>query len=275
MLLPEVEFAEVGLYYATSQHISESSVNTIFFNNLKHRAQHGLAFLFVLFLLAGCAPAGGAAAPSATFAPVDSYANLPAGAAPAGWRNLQSDPFDQNLYEWPVDQKIVNGEAYLDTHIGDGVYTWTANTLTGSFFFLSPATEDLTDIIVQVDAACPACKPQWDYGIIFRVGEGGWLYFSVNEEGTVKFLEFQDRFWTEVISPVTAAGFQPGQTNRLGLRAEGEQVTLLVNRQEVASTLVTRLAAGQLGLAISQTEPGEMQVIFDNWELLEKQGSQK
>jgi hypothetical protein len=140
----------------------------------------------------------------------------------------------------------------------------TPNIIPGS-------TGDITvgDFLLEVEAAQIA-GPNGQYGVFFRqVDENNFYLFAVTPFQTYSLWKLVDDEWTALIDWTQAEAIlaEEGDVNRIGVLAEGAQITLLINDAAVAQVEDDTFAEGNVALAAGTFEEGGVEVEFDNLDI--------
>src|SRR5581483_6453161 len=213
---------------------------------------------------AAVAPAGPASAAPAV-APPNAAAEpvaRPEAVAGAG-RVLYADGFANAASGWPVQSSdpttrrvgYVNGEYAVARLPGSG----------GSPYVMRE--ERFGDFLLEVDARL--LEPTADAYVFvdFRRQESGEHYSFVvaPDEGAFIVRRNTDRDGVTVLDWTRSAAIQGGTaTNRLGVRARGGEVTLLVNGEEVGRARADELPEGGFGFGVGSLSDGAAEARFAN-----------
>ena len=135
------------------------------------------------------------------------------------------------------------------------------------------STGDVTvaDFLLEVEGAQLA-GPTGQYGVFFRqVDDQNFYFYAVTPFQTYSLWKMVDGEWTALIEWTTAEAILPeeGDVNRIGVLAEGEQITLLVNDVAVAQIEDDTFTEGNVALAAGTFDEGGIEVEFDNLEIWE------
>lgn len=189
------------------------------------------------------------------------------------------ETFDSNWNAWRVgteDNEFWRGR----TAIENGVYVWETTESLQTFIAWGAANNEdpaiYQDFEVSVDARLEAGDPEnFCYGIIFRehpdgFSSGGYAY-TVCDDTYINLSYYSDATdWVELVEWQTSEALIPGQWNTLGVTAQGDQITLLINGQEVGQATDSQQLSGYVSVLINvyETIPGT--VWFDNFSVLKR-----
>lgn len=185
----------------------------------------------------------GAASSSATPQAGDPAASL---GTPTWVDDMNNDTF------WPT-----GANDFTDAEFKDGYMLLSA--LTTQYGWRMATHPSVTDFYFEMTAQPEACSYKESYGIIFRVPDirnpnQGYL-FGITCDGSA-FL----RLWDGTVSPnglmtsllpdtpSTAIQSGAGKTNRLGVLAKGDQISLYINGTLIKQIADSKFSSGYLGL---------------------------
>lgn len=130
------------------------------------------------------------------------------------------------------------------------------------------STLDLDDFLAEVDVRVVHPIPSSGYGLVFRARETSRLYAFWLSDDRYELIRMdgsgQRWTWLQPLTPSTAIRLEEGAVNRLGVLAEGDTITLLINDTVVFQTQDDTLATGRVGLAVSTNDVAGIEVAFDN-----------
>jgi hypothetical protein len=207
-------------------------------------------------------PAGVAAPVAARDSPPGQSA-VPASEAGGPGRVLYADNFASAASGWPVQSSdaatrrvgYANGEYFVARLPGSG----------GSPYVMRE--ERFGDFLLEVDARL--VEPTADAYVFidfWRQASGEHYSFVVApDEGAFILRRNTDRDGTTVLDWTRSAAIQPGTaTNRLGVRAQGGELTLLVNGEEVGRAPADEQHAGGIGFGVGSLGDGPAEARFGN-----------
>jgi hypothetical protein len=171
------------------------------------------------------------------------------------------DRFD-SAQNWPI---------YSDDHvkilIENGMMLMTARKpdFYNSWVLTWPK---LVDFYLEATAESGACGSKDRFGLIFRVpdvsvSEGYLFAFSCNGMYSIWYWDGQKE--TDLIDWKTSDFIQQGEakSNRIGVRAEGDQLSLYANGNLITSLSDNRLKAGYFGTFVGSAQTTNYTVQFD------------
>ncbi len=207
-------------------------------------------------VLAVLVPSAGVAAQSAT---------------PDAWRNGAAaidDNFTRNTGQWTVDagrdglRTIARGRLIVRVPEAE-LFRWS--TL-GS-------ADPLGDFYVEVDATKEAGPADGMLGIIFRYKDIDNFYaFLVSADGWYVLLKYVDGEVSRPIDWSESAALETGEgaANKLGVLADGGEIAIYANDEELDRVQDRSFAEGQVALLVGTNKDGNLEVSFDNFGLWKK-----
>jgi hypothetical protein len=178
-------------------------------------------------------------------------------------RVLYADNFASAASGWPVESSdaatrrvgYANGEYYVARLPGSG----------GSPYVMRE--ERFGDFLLEVDARLVEPTADAYVFVDFRRQASGehYSFIVAPDEGAFILRRNTDREGATVLDWTRAAAIQRGAvTNRLGVRAQGGEVTLLVNGEEVGRARADELREGGIGFGVGSLEDGPAEARFSN-----------
>lgn len=189
---------------------------------------------------------------------------LPSGEATVGpGRVLYADSFASATSGWPVQASdpvtrrvgYANGEYYVARLPGSGGSPYVTRE------------ERFGDFLLEVDARLVEPTADAYVFVDFRRQESGEHYSFVvaPDEGAFIVRRNTDREGATVLDWTRAAAIQRGAApNRLGVRAQGGDVALLVNGEEVGRARADDLREGGIGFGVGSLGDGPAEARFGN-----------
>ena len=129
-----------------------------------------------------------------------------------------------------------------------------------------------TDFILEVDAGQVSGSDKNLYGLIFRYQDSDNYYaLLVSSEGRYGLVKLLASRWTFLEGDYIASPYikKGSSTNHLQVIAQGSQITVLINGQQVTSISDTSFAKGQVGIAFGSFDEPNVHVRFDNFRVKE------
>lgn len=109
-------------------------------------------------------------------------------------------------------------------------------------------------------------KPDSSYGIAFRIGDSaagfGWYNFYITTQGTYALLKRVNGKWADKdLVPLAPSPYihKGSAKNRLGVLADGPNISLYINGRLITSVRDDSIASGNVGLAVSNGRTGGAQ----------------
>jgi hypothetical protein len=169
---------------------------------------------------------------------------------------------DDGAWSLDTDENVTHFYARRAFHIRIDQDNWVSWSLHST---LSPA-----DFLAEVDAAHIEGPLDGEYGLVFRfVDEGNFYFYAINANGYYSLWKQVDGAWENMIdwtqSDVLNSG--AGSSNRLGILAEGDQITLIANNVGLQQMTDASHSEGQIGLIVGSFNEGGLEIAFDNFAL--------
>jgi hypothetical protein len=185
------------------------------------------------------------------------------------WSALIVDSFNDNALEWATGER--DGDfARINWIIDDGLYRWETYAYDGFVWWVTPDMDPVSDFYLAADMYIIDGPATAESGLIFwRTEENAYHVFEI-DGGYFAVFYYDSSEWITLLdwaeSPVINAN--PGETNRLAVIAQGEQLLFYINDQYVAELFNSEASSGSAGLIVGLDEAGEEGVWeFDNFEL--------
>jgi hypothetical protein len=132
--------------------------------------------------------------------------------------------------------------------------------------------KDVTDFVAEVETRLDSGPLTGQYGMIFRFDNGNYYSFGINGRGWFTVRKHMDGKVYEMIPLTETYILNKGyETNRLGIKAEGNTLSLYINGKMVRAISDTSLTHGDIGFFVSRlAEQGfikeqPVHVAFDNF----------
>ncbi len=190
-------------------------------------------------------------------------------AAQASWPVVIAETFQDNRLGWPLG---TNEDEYIavEAEIVEGTYRWIVTPReSGSYWNLIPEEgARVSDFYASVEVRHVRGGEEgvYAYGLVFRQTDDDYGFFGIQNDGHYRILMVDESSLYVVIVNESSA-IQPGQTNRLTVRAIGSDFIYLINDQ-VVWHLNWDLAPGKVGLGVDVGGEGrEALVEFTNFEV--------
>jgi hypothetical protein len=192
-------------------------------------------------------------------------------ATQATWPVLFVESFADNRRGWPTG--IQQDESILVTSaITNGKYLCTVNPKhSNSYWNMLPTDgKALTDFSAAVslrfirgDEGGALSSGAYAYGLVFRHVNDDYGFFGLQNDGRFRLLVvYHTGIYQDITQSASAIRTQPGQTNRIAVRAIGSDFVFLINDQ-VVWQLTEDMAPGEIGLGVDvRSKQGEAQVEF-------------
>ncbi len=155
---------------------------------------------------------------------------------------------------------VTIGEGKLHIHIlQPGQVAWAS------------AERNFKDFDLRVEATQLAGPENNEYGVLVRMDEDEHFYaFSISGDGYARVSRYEEGRW-ELLGPdwVSQSAIQLGAaTNVLEITARGAVFTFLVNGAEVAQVADETLSKGTIGLYAGAFEQPDVEIAFDNLQVI-------
>lgn len=175
------------------------------------------------------------------------------------------EPFRQDEGRWDVasDDEVTRQYQTSTLHIGvasEQTVAWSTGDISVEDFYL------------EVDAFHIAGSLDNQFGVLFRlVDDANFYFFAISSDGYYSVQKKSDDEWSYLLDwasaePVTVG---EGEGNRIGILAEGAQISVLVNGELLATVEDDEFTKGQLALAVGAFDNGNVTIAFDDlllWE---------
>lgn len=173
------------------------------------------------------------------------------------------DDFRRNTGVWEVVDE------------GDYTFTYRQRAMLGTldrteWIAWSVLDLNLTDYYFEIDATQLADIEDGSYGLVFRLQDSDHFYqFSVSIYGNYSIWKSRGGEWDELVGWTEAEAINTGvdATNRVGVLADGDHLTLVVNGEILTTITDDEFLDGPVGIALETFEEPGNEVIFDNAEL--------
>ncbi len=197
-------------------------------------------------------------------------------ATQAPWRPLFVESFADNRRGWPIG---LQQDEYIavTSVITNGKYLWTVNPKKdNSYWNLIPAnSKALTDFSAAVNLRFirgneggALSSASYAYGLVFRHVKDDYGFFGLQNNGKFRLLVVHHTgIYQDITQSASAIRTQPGQSNRIAVRAIGSDFIFLINDQ-VVWQLSEDTVPGEIGLGVDvRSKQNEAQVEFTNLEV--------
>ena len=127
-----------------------------------------------------------------------------------------------------------------------------------------------TDFLLEVDTQYVDGPADAEYGVIFRqVDADNYYFFAISRSGSYGMWRLEDGEWTTMVEWTQADAIDISEyaLNRLGILAEGAQLTLLVNDVALTQLEDETFASGKVALALGTFDEAGAEVAFDNLDI--------
>nr|HMN30371.1 SH3 domain-containing protein [Caldilineaceae bacterium] len=180
--------------------------------------------------------------------------------------NFQDD-FTQNDAEWSTisdeESRQVVEQGVLKIEVKKpSLKVWSspsnANNLVPADFFL------------EINSKVVRAAKESDLGIIFRqVDNDNYYTFTYSPDGFFRLDKRLADEWEELLPWTTSSAIQSGTnfSNQLGILADGQDFTLIINDTIVAQVTDVSFRSGQIGLTASAFDAAEVEAHFDDLKL--------
>ena len=127
-----------------------------------------------------------------------------------------------------------------------------------------------TDFLLEVDTQYVDGPADAEYGVIFRqVDADNYYFFAISRSGSYGMWRLEDGEWQTLVewTATDAIDTSEDALNRLGILAEGAQLTLLVNDVALTQLEDETFASGKVALALGTFDEAGAEVAFDNLDI--------
>jgi hypothetical protein len=129
---------------------------------------------------------------------------------------------------------------------------------------------EASNLYLEVDAELVAGSDANEAAVIFRYEDSdNFYFFAVSYDGYYTLLKQEDDEWETLIEWESAAQIDTGvgAVNRIGVLAEGTEITLVINGDIVDVVDDDSFTTGAVGLAVGTFENPTIDVAFDDFKL--------
>jgi len=236
-----------------------------------------LARLAVLLLAAGlfaCRLAERAVEPTPTATlrrptlavPTTSRSTPPPAQAPAVYRQNFDNP--QHMAGWTLES-TQDERAHVQRDLLEGAYRWRLAAMQDVFHWMYPelpAAPPGPDFYYAVTVHVGDAPPDFAYGLLFDVHDGGNFYFyKVNRRGLVGLYQRDGQGFTTLMTdtPVVSLHSEPQAGNRLAVERTAGVVRLMANGETLVETPLPA-SGGVFGLAAELQAGQAASLTFDD-----------
>jgi hypothetical protein len=175
---------------------------------------------------------------------------------------LFNETFDPRVYYWGVGET-----SFSRSLIRQGQLEINLKTR-GAITWVFAGVPDTQDFFAMITASSPDCDGGDNFGLDFRaVDDGTHFQFGVSCDGRYRLQERQNGVVSVLVFPTPSDAIKsgPGAVNELGVRAEGKQISLYVNRQFLTRVDVDTLTKGRFGAYTNSSATLNLTVEFSNF----------
>ncbi len=169
---------------------------------------------------------------------------------------------DDGAWQMDTDENVTHFYARRAFHILLDRADWVSWSLHTE---LSPA-----DFLAEVDVARVAGPLDGEYGLIFRsLNDDNFYFYAINSNGHYSLWKQVDGAWVNLIDWTESDALNSGADtlNRLGVLAEGDQITLIANSVGLQQVTDSSFSEGQIGVAAGTFAESGLEITFDNFAL--------
>jgi hypothetical protein len=175
---------------------------------------------------------------------------------------LFNETFDPRVYYWGVGETSFSRSLIKPGQLEINLKTRSAIT------WVFAGLPDTQDFFAMITASSPNCDGSDNFGLDFRaVDDGTHFQFGVSCDGRYRLQERQNGVVRILVFPTPSDAIKsgPGAVNELGVRAEGKQISLYVNRQFLTRVDVDNLTKGRFGAYTNSSATLNLTVEFSNF----------
>jgi len=205
--------------------------------------------------------------PTRTYTPSKTPTARPT-AMEVDWPVIFSDSFTDNRNGWLIGN-FHDEFAKGTVSISGGKYQFALAAEQGVYYWSAPSLGALTDFFIAVDVRKTSGYTDAHYGLIFRVGDRGGYFFTVDSDEKQYQVDLVlGADWSTLEEPSASAKINYDGTNRIAVLAEGSRFIFYINGAEVFSVVDSSLSRGIVGVGIMQFTIGEtVNIEFDDYEV--------
>jgi len=124
------------------------------------------------------------------------------------------------------------------------------------------------DFLAEVDIELVDGPEDGEGGLVFRsVDDTNYYIFTVTNDGSYIVQKQEDGEWETLVERAESDAIAQGDVNRVGVLAEGPQITLLINDVVVAQVADDTFISGKVGIVAGTFDEGGVAIAFDNFDL--------
>lgn len=130
------------------------------------------------------------------------------------------------------------------------------------------ANRKAADFEAEVEVAQESAEPGISYGLIFRyIDHDNYYRFDISNDGFFLLTKFQNGDWNTLVDWTHSPAINPGHNNVLKVIANGPEIAIFANGQELARATDDTFQDGNFGFFASTFDSDHAWISFDNLKL--------
>jgi hypothetical protein len=182
-----------------------------------------------------------------------------------------ADHFRSDDGHWEMENSETSERSYQ-------LSTYRLNVLEPQTIAWSLGDLTVADFYLEVDAFHSAGPLDNEFGLLFRyVDKDNFYLYGASSDGYYTLQKLEDGEWIDLTPWTKSDLVNTGELagNTLGIWAEGERITILLNGEVLETVEDDSFASGQVGLVVGTFDEGDAEIAFDDlmlWDLQEQPG---
>lgn len=165
------------------------------------------------------------------------------------WVLRMEDEFVSNIYGWNMESSTED-TVRLKRTMENGKFIWDFRAKSEWSFWNWPNMEMFDDFVAAMELQhSDGPRADW-YGIVFRISEGDFYCFMVDEYGSFGAWMFYQDEYKPLISGNRPFLIKPGEINRIAVKAIGSKFSFYINQKLVAYAEDNTLSLGHVGMIL-------------------------
>jgi hypothetical protein len=174
------------------------------------------------------------------------------------------DDFGSNANGWSVGEASDDYGDYLD-EMSDGKFRLSAVSKQPTWNWTWVPDISTTDLWLRVDATLVQASGEAVVGISFRENKNGYYYVEFANDGSYRVRSREDESWSTIQSWTASDAFslEPGVANTFAVLAEGPNITIYANDQELTTVRDLALTGAGIISLIGALPQADQSIVVD------------
>lgn len=174
------------------------------------------------------------------------------------------ETFDSDEAGWETGQ-VEDDYSVNEAVIEDGRYQVTVEAIQTAYVEKFLVGQDFSDFSLMMEATPADSAEHYSYGVSFRVNEDGHGYtFEIGNDGLYS-VSVYDGEWQTLVDWTQTKAIEVGQTNIIGVIAQGDNLEFYVNGNMLTSLEDDTVSTGQVAVVVDIFEEEQSATVeFDN-----------